>query len=38
MTFARINGVANQEGKGRDDLGYEILVECESVLRRITRE
>lgn len=36
--FSQINAVGNVEGKGRDDLGYEILLECERVLRRVTRE
>eukprot|EP00826_Nyctotherus_ovalis_P034138 TRINITY_DN2800_c0_g1_i6.p1 TRINITY_DN2800_c0_g1~~TRINITY_DN2800_c0_g1_i6.p1 ORF type:complete len:290 (+),score=100.41 TRINITY_DN2800_c0_g1_i6:655-1524(+) len=31
--FCKINSVANYEGKGRDDLGVEILLAAESVLR-----
>jgi len=33
-----INAVANTEGKGRDDLGHEILLESEGIIRRITKE
>jgi hypothetical protein len=36
--MADINAVANTEGKGRDDLGPEILVEAEGIIRRITKE
>lgn len=31
-----INAVANMEGKGRDDLGVEILIEAEGIVRRVT--
>lgn len=31
--FCKINSVANYEGKGRDDLGVEILVAAENALR-----
>lgn len=31
-----INSVANLEGKGRDDLQFEILLEAEGILRRVT--
>lgn len=31
--FCKINSVANYEGKGRDDLGVEILLAAESALR-----
>jgi len=30
--------VANTEGKGRDDLTFEILNEAEGILRRVTKE
>ena len=33
-----INSVANYEGKGRDDLGVEILLEAEGLIRRVTNE
>ena len=33
-----INSVANIEGKGRDDLSYDILIEAEGILRRVTKE
>lgn len=36
--LAEINAVANPEGKGRDDLGAEILLESEGIIRRITKE
>lgn len=36
--ISQINAVANIEGKGRDDMGYEILVEAEGLLRRVTKE
>jgi hypothetical protein len=34
--IATINSVANSEGKGRDDLGVEILIAAEGMLRRIS--
>ena len=34
--FAQINSVANIDGKGRDDLGIEILIAAEGILRRIS--
>lgn len=37
-TICLINSVANVEGKGRDDLSYDILQESEGILRRITKE
>jgi hypothetical protein len=36
--ISKINSVANVEGKGRDDLDYEILEEAESILRRVTKQ
>lgn len=36
--ISQINAVANIEGKGRDDLSYDILAEAEGVLRRVTKE
>jgi len=36
--ICKINAVANVEGKGRDDLNFEILQESEGILRRITKE
>lgn len=36
--LAEINAVANTEGKGRDDLGPEILIESEGIIRRVTKE
>lgn len=36
--MAQINAVANLEGKGRDDLGFEVLLEAEGIIRRVTRE
>lgn len=35
---SEINAVANFEGKGRDDLGFEILLEAEGLIRRISLE
>ena len=32
----KINAVANQDGKGRDDLHYDILVQAEGICRRIS--
>lgn len=34
--IAQINSVANSDGKGRDDLGVEILIAAEGILRRIS--
>jgi len=34
--ISQINRVANSEGKGRDDLTSEILIEAESIMRRIS--
>ena len=34
----QINSVANVEGQGRDDLGFEILLEAEGIIRRISKE
>lgn len=34
--IATINSVANTEGKGRDDLGVEVLIAAEGVLRKIS--
>lgn len=34
--MAEINKVANVEGKGRDDLTINILIEAESIMRRIS--
>lgn len=36
--ISQINSVANVDGKGRDDLSYEILIEAEGILRRVTKE
>ncbi|CAD8137428.1 unnamed protein product [Paramecium pentaurelia] len=36
--IAQINTVANVEGKGRDDLGINILLEAEGITRRVTKE
>lgn len=36
--ISSINAVANVEGKGRDDLEFDILQESEGILRRITKE
>lgn len=36
--LAQINSVANVEGKGRDDLGINILLEAEGIARRVTKE
>jgi len=30
--------VANLEGKGRDDLSFDILLEAEGILRRVTQD
>lgn len=34
----QINSVANVEGKGRDDLSFEILLEAEGIIRRVSKE
>ncbi|EGR33054.1 hypothetical protein IMG5_062790 [Ichthyophthirius multifiliis] len=34
----QLNSVANIEGKGRDDLQFEVLQESECILRKITKE
>ncbi len=34
--FGHINAVANMEGKGRDDLGVDILTEAENIIRRVS--
>ncbi|KAL4504533.1 hypothetical protein ABPG72_009979 [Tetrahymena utriculariae] len=36
--ISQINAVANVDGKGRDDLQFEILQESEVILRTITKE
>ena len=36
MQLSKINSVANDEGKGRDDLHPCILLEAEGLLRKIT--
>lgn len=36
--IAAMNAIANSDGKGRDDLEYEILAQAEGILRRITNE
>lgn len=36
--MAQINSVSNIEGKGRDDLELEVLLEAEGILRRISKE
>ena len=36
LQISKINSVANDEGKGRDDLHPDILVEAEGLLRRVT--
>lgn len=33
-----MNAVANLEGKGRDDLDFDILCHAEGILRRYTNE
>jgi len=37
-TIAQINSIANVEGKGRDDLEFEILQQAENLLKKITKE
>src|SRR3569833_3944796 len=34
--LGKINSVANPEGMGRDDLGNEILLAAEGIIRRIS--
>ena len=36
LLISEINRVANTEGKGRDDLTLEILLEAEGIMRRIS--
>lgn len=36
--MAQINAVANLEGKGRDDLSPEVLLEAEILIRKVTKE
>jgi len=36
--ISQINAVANTEGKGRDDLTFNILLEAENILKRVTKE
>ncbi|KAL4464053.1 hypothetical protein ABPG74_005990 [Tetrahymena malaccensis] len=36
--IAQMNAVANMEGKGRDDLDIEILIQAEGILRKVTNE
>ena len=36
--ISEINSVANVEGKGRDDLDYQILFEAEGIIRKVTKE
>lgn len=36
--LAQLNSVANVEGKGRDDLGVNILLEAEGITRKVTKE
>jgi hypothetical protein len=33
-----LNAVANVEGKGRDDLGLEILIAAEQILGSVTED
>ena len=35
--ISKINSIANSEGKGRDDLGVEILVKADYLLRKISK-
>lgn len=37
-TISHINSVANFEGKGREDLDYNILEKAEEIVRKISRE
>ena len=34
--IAKLNSIANINGKGRDDLSYDILVAAENVLKKIS--
>jgi len=34
--IAKLNSVANINGKGRDDLRYDILIAAENVITKIT--
>lgn len=34
--IGQINSVANPEGTGRDDLGVEILIQAEALIRRVS--
>ena len=36
QVLGKINSVANPDGMGRDDLGNEILLAAEGVIRRIS--
>lgn len=36
--MCRINAVANTEGKGRDDLDFNILEEAEGIIRKVTEQ
>jgi hypothetical protein len=36
--IAKINSIANTQGRGRDDLDHAILCETEGIIRRVTRE
>ena len=36
LVISKLNSVANIEGKGRDDLGIEVLQAAEQVLTRVT--
>ena len=36
LLISEINRVANTEGKGRDDLSLDILIEAEGIMRRIS--
>lgn len=35
--FKQMNSVANVDGKGRDDLGVEVLEEAENVLKQVSK-
>ena len=36
--IAQVNSVANVDGKGRDDLQLDVLLESEGIIRRISKE
>lgn len=36
--ISKINSVANEEGKGRDDLHPDILLESEGIVRKVTQQ